>query len=177
MNRLTRMIHDLLDAGRVRAGEQLALQFGKCDLTEVAREVVAEMGVAHGDRFVLVSDANMRGNWGRDGVRRALDNLMGNAVKYGAPQGKITVTLRRIDDQAEITVHNLGNPIAEKDIAGMFELYRRARSSEAGGQVGWGLGLTLVKGVADAHSGKIRVESSSEAGTSFILELPEHVES
>lgn len=172
MNRLTIMIDDLLDAGRVRAGEQLALQFVECDLSEVVRETVEEMTFVHGDRFVFDAKETHAGKWGCDGLRRALENLMGNAVKYGSKDTPIRVELSKGESGVEISVHNLGTPIAADEIPRMFELYRRSKSVEGSGVSGWGLGLTLVKGVTDAHKGRVRVESDAGKGTSFILEIP-----
>jgi len=54
----------------------------------------------------------------------------------------------------------------------LFQSFKRSKSTQEGIKTGWGLGLTLVKGVVDAHKGKIHVESAPEIGTSFILEIP-----
>jgi len=172
LSRLEAMIHDLLDASRVRAGEHLQLQFIQCDLAKMAREIVDEMTVIHGDRFVLDSKESLLGNWGYDGLRRAIENLLGNAVKYGAPDAPITLSLRRAETGVLVTIHNEGQHISESDIALLFQQYRRSKSAQEGTETGWGLGLTLVKGVVEAHKGKVRVESGEGKGTSFILEIP-----
>jgi signal transduction histidine kinase len=172
LSRLEAMIHDLLDASRVRAGEQLQLQFIECDLEKMVRDILDEMTVIHGDRFVLDSKGELLGNWGCDGLRRAIENLLGNAVKYGSPDAPITLSLRRAETAILVTVHNEGPPISEGEIALLFQQYRRSKSAQVGSKTGWGLGLTLVKGVVEAHKGKVRVESSEGKGTSFILEIP-----
>ena len=66
----------------------------------------------------------------------------------------------------------MGPAIPEKEMALLFQDFRRSRSAQEGTQTGWGLGLTLVKGVIDAHKGTIRVESKEGIGTSFIMEIP-----
>ena len=172
MNRLDTMINDLLDAGRLRAGEQLSLQFAQCNLDKVVREVVDEMSVIHGDRFILNSKAAVIGNWSCNGLRRAVENLVGNAVKYSTPQTPVTISLNQGKTSVEVAVHNQGPPIAEKEIPLLFQDYQRSKSAREGAQTGWGLGLTLVKGVVDAHKGKVRVESAEGKGTSFIFEIP-----
>jgi len=68
-------------------------------------------------------------------------------------------------------VHNEGNPIPLKDQASLFDYYQRANAQE-GNQQGWGIGLTLVKGIAEAHGGKVEVRSSEEEGTTFSIILP-----
>jgi signal transduction histidine kinase len=173
MTRIEGMIQDLLDASRVRSGEMLDLRFEDCDLETVVREVIEEMTFIHGDRFYLDSKETLEGHWARDGLRRSLENLMGNAVKYGTPQSMITVCLRRKENDVEIAVHNSGKAISEKDIPFLFQQFRRTTSAKEGGKAGWGLGLTLVKGVVDACQGTITVESSTEGGTRFTLTLPE----
>ena len=172
MNRLEAMIHDLLDASRLRAGEHLSLEFIQCDLHSVIREVVYEMSVMHGDRFILDSKEAVEGNWGSDGLRRAVENLVGNAVKYSTPETPITVSLRSGKTAVTVTVHNQGPPISQKEVSRLFQQYRRSKSAQEATKTGWGLGLIVVKGVVDAHKGKIRVESQEGKGTSFILEIP-----
>lgn len=172
LTRLDHMIEDLLDASRIRAGEELSLVFLECDLDGIVREVVDEMTVIHGGRFVLKSEEQIEGRWGCDGLRRAVENLLGNAVKYSTPDTPITINLKDTATSAELTVHNEGSPIPENEQKLLFEQYRRSKSAQESAKTGWGLGLTLVKGVVDAHGGTVRVESGPGRGTSFILELP-----
>ena len=172
LNRLDSMIHDLLDAGRVRAGERLHLQFIQCDVEALIREVVEEMTMVHGNRIVLDSNGPLEGNWGGDGLKRAVENLIGNAVKYGTPGTPIKVSLKGGREAVEIMVHNEGSVLTEQEIPRLFQNFGRATRAEDGTQSGWGLGLTVVKGVVEAHKGKIRVESEEGKGTSFAMEIP-----
>lgn len=167
LGRLEGMIHDLLDASRVRAGESLSLTFGECELDSIVREVAEEMTVNYGDRFRVESPGAMECNCSEEGIRRTLENLLGNAAKYGTEASPITVTLKRDSGLIEISVQNFGPVIPESQIPSLFEHFSRAKSAKEGGQRGWGLGLTLVKGMVDAHKGKLRVESSVEKGTIF----------
>ena len=166
------MIHDLLDTSRIRAGEQLVLQFVQGDLNSVIREVVSEMSLIHGDRFTFDSKGAVKGNWGFEGLRRAFENLIENAVKYGASQTPVIISLRHDKSSVEIIVHNEGPRIPEHEIPHLFQQYGRSKSAREGTAIGWGIGLTLVKGVVDAHKGKVRVESAEGKGTNFILEIP-----
>ena len=172
LNRLDSMIHDLLDASRVRAGERLHLQFIQCDLEALIREVVEELTMVHGDRIVFDSNGPLEGNWGSDGLKRAVENLIDNAVKYGASGTPITVSVKGGTEVVEITVHNEGPVLSEDEIPRLFQNFQRAPRAEDGTQSGWGLGLTVVKGVVEAHKGKIRVESGEGKGTRFVLEIP-----
>ncbi len=172
LNRLDAMIQNLLDVSRIRAGESLTLQFEPCDLETVIREVLDEMTIVHRARFLLKSNGPLVGNWARDALTRAVENLIDNAVKYGAEGTPITVSLKDSGTAIEISVHNEGSFIPESEIPRMFEKFQRSQSSQDETQPGWGLGLTLVQAVVEDHHGRIRVQSSEEAGTTFILEIP-----
>lgn len=172
IDRMDQMIRDLLDASRIRAGESLSLIMNECDLKEVALTSLRELSAAYGDRFMLDTDRDViTGYWNEEGLRRVIENLANNAVKYGDPQGLITVTLRQNTKTAQISVHNFGNPIPKEDHARFFEPFQRAKSTQTA-KKGWGLGLTLVKGVVEAHGGSVTVSSNEEEGTSFTVTLP-----
>lgn len=172
IERTDRMIRDLLDANRIRAGERLPLRIDECDLSSVAREVVEELLVSFGERFVLDAPERVFGFWSGEELRRALWNLVTNAAKYGAPDRPITVRVRTTRDGAQATVHNWGSPISADDQKLLFRPFSRTHEADSGPQKGWGLGLTLVKGCAEAHGGRVLVESSVDVGTTFTLELP-----
>ncbi len=172
LNRLNSMIENLLDGSRVRAGERLCLQFTNCDLAVVIREVVDEMRMVYGPRIVAVSEGELHGNWGADGVRRAVENLITNAVKFGAAGTPIKISWNSGIAAIDVTVQNEGSVIPEEEIPRLFQKFRRATSKGTGMPQGWGLGLTLVKGVVDAHNGKIHVTSAEGMGTRFTLEIP-----
>ena len=92
LNRLDAMIENLLDGSRIRAGERLCLQFTNCDLAAVLRDVIDELRIVYGPRIVAVSEGELKGNWGADGLRRAVENLITNAVKFGAAGTPITIS-------------------------------------------------------------------------------------
>lgn len=172
IDRTERMIRDLLDVARIRAGHPLPLRIDECDLAGLAREVFEELVATYGERFVLDVEDRVLGFWSADELRRALWNLASNAIKYGAADGAITVRVRKHDRGASASVHNWGPPISPDDLARLFRPFSRTHGAQTGGQKGWGLGLTLVKGCALAHGGHVEVESSREAGTTFTLQLP-----
>lgn len=172
IDRVDRMIHDLLDASRIRAGEPLPLRLDTCDLVALAEQVAEEARAMHGDRFVVDVDEPVRGNWSQEELHRALWNLVTNAVKYGAPKELITIAVRRHDDVVRLSVHNVGAPIPRAEQAYIFDAYARAPAAQTGGRPGWGLGLTLVRGAAEAHGGHVSLSSDAESGTTFAIELP-----
>ncbi|RPH79226.1 MAG: hypothetical protein EHM80_08375 [Nitrospiraceae bacterium] len=172
LNRLDSMIKNLLDGSRIRAGERLCLQFTNCDLAVVIREVVEEMRMVYGPRIVAVSEGELHGNWGAEGLRRTVENLITNAVKFGAAETPITISWDSGIAAIEVTVQNEGPVIPEQETPRLFQQFRRATSKDTSTPPGWGLGLTVVKGVVDAHNGKIHVASAEGMGTRFTLEIP-----
>jgi PAS domain S-box-containing protein len=172
IDRADAMIRDLLDANRINAGEALPLNFGPCDLREVAEATLADLGTIHGDRFALKEGAPIVGTWDCGGIRRILENLCTNGIKYGSSYGKVEVEIVREPSGVCIHVHNDGPPIPQADREKLFRPFHRTEAALSGGQKGWGLGLTLVKGIAEAHGGSVELESSDEGGTTFCVHLP-----
>ena len=172
IDRTDQMVRDLLDANRIRAGERLPLRLTQCDLGDIAHEVVEELTALHGNRFVLKTSDRVQGHWSTDELRRTLWNLGSNAVKYGAPDHPITFTVTRTDTLARASVHNEGPMIPHVEQGNIFRPFSRSRSAQAGPSRGWGLGLTLVWGCAQAHGGAVILTSEADTGTTFTLELP-----
>lgn len=170
MERVGVMITELLDFSRVQAGHPLMLKFSSVELDQLIRVICREMGPALGDRLVVESQGPVTGYWSEKGLRRALENLITNAAKYGSKHAPITVSLSYTDSSARIAVHNKGVPILASRQSTIFERFRRGAAAR--GSAGWGIGLSFVKGVAEAHSGRVWLESSEEKGTTFFIEVP-----
>ncbi|AKI98510.1 PAS domain S-box-containing protein [Archangium gephyra] len=172
IDRADQMITDLLDANRIRAGQGLPIEVSACELRQVVADTLEELSSVHGERFHLMGEEQVEGSWDARALRRLLENLCGNAIKYGDATRQVTVNLEREGDEVRLAVHNWGNPIPATEQQKLFEYFARAKSAEASGKKGWGIGLTLVKGVAEAHGGSVRVESTAEKGTTFRVCLP-----
>jgi PAS domain S-box-containing protein len=173
IDRIDKMIQDLLDANLIQAGEKLCLRLAELDVVKVARETLESIRGQHGDRFVLIAPDSLPGFLHEASLRRMIENLANNAVKYGSSDTPITVTLQNTHKQSiSICVHNLGNAIPPKEQASLFNQFRRGSTADKPLQKGWGLGLTLVRGLAEAQQGQISVESSPSRGTTFSVVLP-----
>ncbi|MBC7387147.1 MAG: HAMP domain-containing histidine kinase [Cryobacterium sp.] len=172
VDRADRMITDLLDANRIRSGEELPLDVEHFDLSELVRKTVEELRILHGDRFKYENPVSIAGYWDPRGIRRILENLCNNAVKYGSPESAIDIQVARNPGGVELTVHNWGNPISHEDQKFLFQQFRRSRKAEVGGKKGWGIGLTLVLGETEAHGGTVQLESELETGTTFTVQFP-----
>jgi signal transduction histidine kinase len=172
IDRAERMIRNLLDAHRLRAGHRLPLQPARGDLMQIVRDAMDDLPAEDRARLRINGPARLEGWWDADLLRRALWNLMTNAIKYGEPDSPIEVSAACQADAVAITVHNRGPSIPADEQRKLFDPFTRTRSTDVGRRLGWGLGLTLVQGVAKAHAGAVEVRSAPDAGTEFTLRLP-----
>jgi signal transduction histidine kinase len=172
MDRADQMVQDLLDAHRISAGQMLPLQKEHCDVKEFLTKITEDLATAYGDRFNLKCDDGLEGYWDPKYLRRAIENLCTNALKYGQDGAPILLRAEPLGGMAILSVHNRGEPIKPEDEENLFQLFHRGTSAQTAGKHGWGLGLTIVKGIAEAHGGRVRVESSRERGTTFFIDLP-----
>jgi signal transduction histidine kinase len=108
----------------------------------------------------------------KDKLKQLLLNLLDNGIKYNKEKGKLKISLRQKDKNAEIKISDNGIGISQEDINHIFERFYRvdkARSREMGGS---GLGLSIVKWIIDLHRGTINVTSEPNKGTTFTITLP-----
>lgn len=105
-------------------------------------------------------------------LQRAVFNLLENAVKYSPMGGTVHVSGRKTDSNFRIEVTDQGPGIPEEYRQRIFEPFFRVDDARSRQQGGAGLGLALVRAVAEAHGSAIHVEENSMGGSSFVLELP-----
>jgi PAS domain S-box-containing protein len=176
LERVDQMIKDLLDASRLKAGQAIQVKSMPCDLIQIAYDAIGDLFHIHGDRFIFSTDPGTEfipGNWSPGDLKRVIENLAGNAIKYGDPTQKITLTVGLENDlNAFISVHNWGNPLTNEEQRRLFDPFERAASAEKSKKLGWGLGLALVRGIAETHCGSVDVQSSKEKGTLFTFRIP-----
>lgn len=174
IDKVDRMIQDLLDANKLKAGEPIPIQPCEMCLNQIVDEAVADFKDLHGDRFLVKGERPVCGFWCGKAMRRILDNLLGNAVKYGDPESPVEICVSQSEVATRLTVHNFGPVIPKADQKRLFEPFKRAGTN---GQTGWGIGLSLVKGLVEAHHGSVSLESHREKGTTFELQFPNRVDS
>ena len=173
LKRMDAMIEDLLDVHRVSAGEALPIRREVCELGSLTAEVISHLTMIYGDRFVLSKSGPVLVNWDCKYISRAIENLCTNAVKYGSDKEKIRISIENLPNSfAAIAVNNKGSFLNEDDHQRLFALFGRGKVAESSMQKGWGIGLTIVKGIVEAHSGEIKVESDSISGTTFRFVCP-----
>lgn len=170
--RVDRMIQELLDAMRVQAGARLQLNIAPCDLVEVVRRSLQHFAAEHSERFVVEAPEPVPGHFDREAIRRAVENLATNGLRYGAPSRPITVAVRQKLGRVFVTVHNHGAHIPVEKQETLFRAFQRMSGGEQSSNRGWGLGLAQARAVAEAHGGSIAVDSLPERGTTFIIDIP-----
>lgn len=169
IDRADELITNILDANRIASGNPLPMSLQWCFLDEVLKEACDELSAVHGSRFSMEVE-KVNGYWDRSSIKRIVVNLANNAIKYGSDGHKITIKGKQHSNHTIISVHNFGNPIPIDEQKDIFSPYKR--SSHEASLKGWGIGLTLVKGLAEAHGGTVEVISSQKEGTTFSVHLP-----
>jgi signal transduction histidine kinase len=169
-DRLEAMMAELLDALTFQGSARIPLHLTRFDILDLARETQEQYADA-GDNGVVTDTVGepVMGYWCRASLRRALENLINNAIKYGG-RGTVKVMARQTRGRLMLSVHNEGNPIPEEQHERIFDYLRR----EAGplSATGWGIGLPFVKAVGESHGGSVSVDSSPELGTTFLIDIP-----
>ncbi|MDQ3916983.1 MAG: PAS domain S-box protein [Acidobacteriota bacterium] len=171
-----RLIDDILDVSRIITGK-LRLDVRPVDLASViegAVESVRPAAEAKGIRLQRVLDTGPQVVSGDpERLQQVVWNLLSNAVKFTPKGGRVQVRLERINSHVEIVVSDTGRGINADVLPHVFERFLQADSSTAREHGGLGLGLAIVRHLAELHGGTVRAESAGEGqGATFTLDLP-----
>ncbi|HEU0079348.1 MAG TPA: GAF domain-containing sensor histidine kinase, partial [Longimicrobiaceae bacterium] len=172
VEQMDRLIRDLLEVSRIEAGslvlEREAVQAGALvwEAVEAAEADAGWRGIA---LTAEVRDDETRVDVDRHRLRQVFDNLIGNALKYTPAGGAITLGVETREGEVCFSVTDTGPGIAPEDLPHLFDRFYQARHTRKGGA---GLGLSIVKGIVEAHGGRVAVESSLGRGTTFRFTLP-----
>jgi signal transduction histidine kinase len=183
LDRLTRMVGDLLDATQIESGH-LELKRELFDLRESARTIVDLYAPTTATHQVILKVPEEPVIVYADPLRleQVISNLLSNAIKYSPGGGCVELLLKAVDGRVELSVSDRGLGIPAEDLPNLFQPFRR-RPSTAASVPGVGLGLSIVRRIVTAHGGDIDVESEPGAGSTFRVRLeartglgPEQVE-
>lgn len=170
--RANRLIQDLLDIRRIEGG-QLVLDLRSYPVRLLIDEAIDLACASRSARDARIErgtiDATLTASVDRDRVLQALGNLISNAVKFTPSDGRITVGAQRRGERVAIAVADTGAGIAAEHMSKLFDRYWQANRRD---RRGVGLGLSIVKGIVDAHGGEIIVTSAPGEGSVFTLSLP-----
>jgi signal transduction histidine kinase len=172
VDRMTRLVSDLLDLAKIEAGGTLPVDVAPHDVAElVAQAAELQEALATSQRISLSADVNgpTYAMCDADRVQQVLANLIGNAIKFTPPGGTIDVRARTSDGEVVVSVKDTGAGIPSDQVPHLFEPYWQA---DAERKRGAGLGLSIAKAIVVAHGGRIWVESAPGAGSAFNFTLP-----
>jgi signal transduction histidine kinase len=171
LRRIDHMVQEMLDTMVFQTGQKLKLEISHFDVLDVIREVQQDASSADSSRCEVIGKP-VYGWWGREALKRAIENLVGNALKYGAHNRPIRIMVAESRGNLLLSVHNEGAPIPMEDQLGVFEAFKRSQQAKQSRKQGWGVGLPFVRAVAESHGGTIVLDSAQERGTTFTMTIP-----
>ncbi len=173
---LTRLVDDLLDAGRIATGK-ISLRRTAIDFAEVvqrAADAARPLIDMHHHHFELhVPEGRIQISGDDTRLVQSLQNVLNNAARYTADGGTIELRVRVAGEQVVATVSDNGRGIAPAALESIFELFTQEDSAPRGGDAGLGIGLALARRLVELHGGSLVAESGGPGlGSSFTMRLP-----
>lgn len=173
--RMQRLVEDLISLSRIEA-ERFStptdpLRLGP--LVEEARKSWSQSAACRGSEVLIEAEPGLPDVTGdRNEVLQLVDNLLGNALRYGRAGTPVRVRLRREDGMVRLTVSDEGDGIAPEHIPRITERFYRVDPSRSRALGGTGLGLSIVKHIVERHRGRLHIESAPGRGTDVHVLLP-----
>jgi two-component system, sensor histidine kinase and response regulator len=171
-NRMARMIEDMLDLARARLGGGIVIKREPADFKTLIEKVVKEHQAAAPNRLIKASyEGDLTGEWDSERIAQVASNLIGNALKHGAHEASVHVSLQgTAADHVSLIVKNDGT-IPPAMIAHLFDPFRGGHRESGRGE-GLGLGLYIVSQIVQAHDGVVDVKTGEGDQTSFHVRIP-----
>jgi signal transduction histidine kinase len=173
VERMTRMIGELLDFTRMRLGGGIPIERRPIDAREATVRVIDAIRVAYPQRTIdFEAGAALSVFWDPERYAQVVTNLVQNALDYGDSTLPVKISLTADGENVVLDVHNHGTPIPPHLRPHLFDPFRRAHTNEERPSAGLGLGLFIVECVATGHGGHVAVSSDEKDGTRFTVTLP-----
>ncbi len=173
-SRLGHIVQEIIELSRLQAATEVknSAECRLADLISDSLERVRILADSKNMRLVADLDDSILIEVSYEQIATAITNLFENAINYSDPGGQVGISLKRVDNFAEIVVTDSGVGIALEDQARIFERFYRVDASRSRETGGTGLGLAIVKHIALNHGGEISVFSKPGLGSTFTLTLP-----
>ncbi|KNY29891.1 sensor histidine kinase [Pseudobacteroides cellulosolvens] len=174
--RLTRLVNNLIDITRIDSDFYI-ISLQNHNIVKIIENIVLSISefvenkgltielIKEDDVIITACDP--------DKVERIMLNLISNAIKFNLEGGKITIKIKRVDNDIQVSVIDTGIGIPPDKLNIIFERFRQIDKSLTRNREGSGIGLSLVKSLVEMHEGKIYVESKYGCGSKFIINLPQ----
>ncbi|WP_239307991.1 response regulator, partial [Frankia sp. Cj3] len=172
-DRLIRLINDILDVERMSAG-RLVLQRRTCEAADLLAAAVTELAAFADEAGVILrTDVTSGAVWADpDRINQTLTNLIGNAVKFSARGGTVTISSMPQDRGQLFRVRDEGRGIPADALEKVFGRFEQIDASDSRQKGGTGLGLAICRGIVEQHGGRIWAESEPGRGATFSFQLP-----
>ena len=170
-NKMSKLVSELLMISRMD-NDRLKLNFEETDVSELLEFVCEEQVEIHNDEVILTQniDKDVIGKVDRSLITRLFVNLISNAYQYIGQGNSIVVSLNKENDKIRFSVKDNGVGISEENISKIWDRFYQVDSSRtADGNGSSGLGLSMVKWIAETHNGKLEVNSELGKGSEFIF--------
>nr|WP_061208162.1 ATP-binding protein [Leptospira borgpetersenii] len=174
---LLNIINDILDLSRIEAGK-LVLNESNFDLKElISTSIEMILGEAITKKIGITfqcfpKEENFEIKADPKRIRQVILNLLGNAIKFTDPSGEILITLKKLENDYELSIQDSGIGIPQNEIHRIFETFHQVKREDQSAYEGSGLGLPIVKKIVEAHQGSIEVESEPGKGSTFNVFFP-----
>jgi signal transduction histidine kinase len=174
--RLSGLVENVLDLSRIRDGRK-SYRFEPVDLAALLRQSVSVMEPCAAERQVTLrlapdAAAGLQPCWDGAAVEQSLVNLLDNAIKHSPAGSAVEIGVEREDGKIRLWVGDSGPGIPVAEQRRIFEMFYRRGTELRRETQGVGIGLTIVRNVAEAHGGRVTVDSEVGRGSRFSLELP-----
>lgn len=175
VKRMERMVSDMLSVAQIESGT-LKLNRGEVRLEPIFGELIADFAEQARQKDIRLK-FDLPPKWpmldgDRDKIVMAIQNLMGNAIKYTPAGGDVTVRVSGEPGEFSVAVIDTGIGIKEEEQPLVFERFYRAKDRRIENVTGTGLGLSIAREVVRLHGGEITVESALDKGSTFTMTLP-----
>ncbi|MGQ0843966.1 MAG: ATP-binding protein [Sporichthyaceae bacterium] len=172
--RLVRLVNDILDLERMEAGRaDLHTRVQPlAPMLAAARDAVAGAAGEAGIEVVLPDSTAAYVEADSDFLVRAVVNLLGNAIKFSAPGGAVTVAVHTDSAEVHLSIADTGRGIPSSRLSRIFERFEQADLSDSRDKGGSGLGLAITRGIVELHGGRVDVASELGVGSTFTITLP-----
>jgi len=178
IDRLARLINDLLDVSKMEAGK-VELKRMAVNIIDLAEGVVSNLKVEADKKNIAINKVfgtpALEISADLDKVIQIFTNLINNAIKFTPEGGQITVKISDKGQEVECSVSDTGVGIPREDFDKVFTKFQQFNRTAGAGSKGTGLGLAITKELVELHKGKIWVDSEAGKGTAFIFTLPKVV--